>query len=44
MMIKNHIDFSDFDAIIKAEGLKCPVRCDKCIKLKYNSKFYPFSF
>ena len=38
LLMKN-INFSEFDAKIKAEGLECPVPYDKGIKLKDGSNF-----
>ena len=35
LLLKN-IDFSEFDARVKAKGLKCPVRYHRSIKLKDN--------
>ena len=38
LLMKN-MDFSEFDAKIEAEGLKCPVYYDQCIKVKNNLQF-----
>ena len=38
LLIKN-VDFSEFDAKVKAGDLKCPVFCNKNIKVKNNPKF-----